>query len=197
MKNNCLFTPLPQPLSFSPRCNLFLVLNICIDYQCIHKHVQVYIVHETHGLCGTMLHTLLCILLFHLVYLGSSLFNRYPAGEYLFPIFFYLNSSAIIIPYRCHFTLKADISMGWVFRSGITKSRSISAFNFGRYCQIALTQSVPICILPANVHECFPLVKYLLSNTLIFVILAFPSFVLHLSYCEWGLTSFPMIKNRL
>lgn len=106
MKNNCLFTPLPQPLSFSPRCNLFLVLNICIDYQCIHKHVQVYIVHETHGLCGTMLHTLLCILLFHLVYLGSSLFHRYPAGEYLFPIFFYLNSSAIIIPYRCHFTWK-------------------------------------------------------------------------------------------
>lgn len=135
---------------------------------------------------------------FHLVYLGSSLFNWCPSGEYLFPIFFYLNSTAIIIPYRCHFTWMQIYLWGEILEVALLSQGvslllvlvDIAKLLSHRLFQFALCQ-------PMFKSTCFPLVKYLLSNTLIFVILASLSFVLHLSYCEWGWTSFPMIKNRL
>lgn len=140
-----------------------------------------------------------CICFFHLVYLGSSLFDQCPIEEHLLPIFCYSSTAAIVIPYLCHSThmqiYQWDEFLAVVL---LILSQGVSTFNFERYCQIDLTEVDPVCTLLCNVQECvFSLSQMIFVILLIFVIFASLCFVLHLSCCEWGWTSFPVIKSHV
>lgn len=188
-KTIALLMPVTQLLSSCPRYNfLFLVLIICTDSPCRCKHIQVYI-FSFFNTCGGTLYTLLCILLFSLCIWVVRYLTSAPLRN-LFPVFS-SGSVAVFLSCLCHFT-HMQIYLWDEFLQVALLSQGVSLlFNFDRYCQIA---PGGFSSLHSHRHfEClFSLPSQMspLSNILLFVDFVSLSFVLHLSYSDWGWPSY-------